>query len=91
MRIQHQPETSTVDRASVKQVAKAPAVAAPSEATVTKAGSEKVTVSAEARGLADKQQVNAGKLDRIKASLQDGSFKVDAHAIAAKLVGDGES
>lgn len=87
MRIQNQPEMPAVDRASVRGVAAAAPVAT-SETTVGKAGAEKVTVSAQALSLAEKHGANEAKMVRLSAALKDGSFKVDADAIASKLVGE---
>lgn len=51
----------------------------------------KVTVSAQARELANQaaQTFDAGKVDRLRSSMSDGSYKVDAHAIAARIVDGG--
>lgn len=89
MRIQNQPELTPVDRTSVQKVAVAPAVSN-QETTVGKASAEKVTVSAEALSLAEQQGAKESKMARLAAALKDGSFQVDAKAIAQKLVGDGE-
>ncbi len=52
---------------------------------------EKVTLSAQAQQLADKAAADAddAKVQKLAKSLQDGSFKIDAHAIAAKIVDGG--
>lgn len=56
--------------------------------------SVKVTVSARARELAATQQadhVNEAKVVKLRTAIEDGTFKVDAHKIAQKLVdGDGD-
>jgi anti-sigma28 factor (negative regulator of flagellin synthesis) len=43
-----------------------------------------VNVSARAQELA----AGASRLQELKASIRDGSFKIDAHAIASRLVGE---
>jgi anti-sigma28 factor (negative regulator of flagellin synthesis) len=59
--------------------------AAAGAAKTAKAGAAiQVNVSARAQELA----AGAARLEELKASIKDGSFKVDADAIAAKLVGD---
>lgn len=51
---------------------------------------EKVTLSAEARRLADASAASdAAKVSSLRAAIQGGTFKVDHAAIAAKIV-DGE-
>lgn len=46
----------------------------------------KVEVSATAKALA----AGTAKLDELKASVQNGTYKVDSRAIARKLVGEDE-
>jgi flagellar biosynthesis anti-sigma factor FlgM len=51
---------------------------------------EKVTLSPEARRLADASAASdASKVSSLRAAIQGGSFKIDHAAIAAKIV-DGE-
>ncbi len=51
---------------------------------------EKVTLSAEARKLADASTASdAAKVDRLRTAIQGGTFKIDHAAIAAKIV-DGD-
>ena len=54
-------------------------------------GGEKVTVSDEAKQLAAKSASDAEteKVGRLRAAIQDGSFKVDTHAIAKRIVEGG--
>ena len=52
------------------------------------AGSVKLKVSAKARALAAESQVDEAKVARLKEAMENGSFKVDARAIAHKLVGE---
>jgi len=51
------------------------------------AGGEKVTVSSDAQKLA--AAAETAKLDKLRAAIQDGSFKVDHHAIAKRIVDGG--
>lgn len=44
-----------------------------------------VNVSAKAQEMS---KAGAARIDELKAAIANGTFKVDAHAIAAKLVGD---
>ena len=54
------------------------------------ASSEKVTLSAKARELADKSAAaDSQKVDSLRAAIQNGTFKIDHAAIANKIV-DGE-
>ncbi|MEO8877786.1 MAG: flagellar biosynthesis anti-sigma factor FlgM [Polyangiaceae bacterium] len=50
----------------------------------------RVQVSDEAKALEAKSSGDSAKIERLKASIADGSFKVDAKQIASKLVGDDE-
>jgi flagellar biosynthesis anti-sigma factor FlgM len=54
-------------------------------------GGETVTLSAAARELADKAaaEAEATKVAGLSAAIKDGSFKVDPHAIAARIVEGG--
>lgn len=89
MRIQNPPQAPTVDRASVRQVPATTAVPH-GEPAVGGASAEKVTLSAAAKGLADRLEANEVKMSRLRESLKDGSFAVDAGKIASKLLGEGE-
>lgn len=50
--------------------------------------SVKVNVSAKARALAEQSTVDEAKVARLKEKLEKGELKIDARAIAAKLVGE---
>ncbi len=50
-------------------------------------GSVKVTVSEQAKKLAASQTIDTAKVDKLKAKIADGSFEIDAAAIANKIVG----
>lgn len=52
---------------------------------------ETVTLSAAAREMADKAaaHADAAKVSSLSAAIQNGSFKVDTHAIAARIVEGG--
>jgi flagellar biosynthesis anti-sigma factor FlgM len=52
---------------------------------------ETVTLSAAAREMADKaaSHSDAAKVESLSAAIQNGSFKVDPHAIAARIVEGG--
>lgn len=54
-------------------------------------GGETVTLSAAAKELADKAaaEAEATKVASLSASIQGGTFKVDPHAIAARIVEGG--
>ncbi len=53
--------------------------------------STKVDVSEAAKALEEKSAASATKVERLRAALTDGSFKVDAEKIASKLMGEDES
>jgi flagellar biosynthesis anti-sigma factor FlgM len=48
----------------------------------------KVSISTEARELASKgdAQVSSKKVESLKAAISDGSFKVNSHVVAARLL-----
>ena len=48
----------------------------------------RVQVSDEAKALEAKSSGDTAKIDRLKASIADGSFKVDAKKIASKIAGE---
>ena len=50
----------------------------------------RVEVSDQAKALEAKASGDSDKIDRLKASIADGSFKVDASKIASKLTGEDE-
>lgn len=50
--------------------------------------SVKVNVSAKARELASQSQIDEAKVSRLREQIASGQFKVDARAIATKLVGE---
>jgi flagellar biosynthesis anti-sigma factor FlgM len=50
----------------------------------------RVEVSDQAKALEAKASGDSAKVDRLKASISDGSFKVDAQKIASKLTGEDE-
>lgn len=51
-------------------------------------GAEPGVLTVSISDVAGHLSANAAKLEQLKASIQDGSFRVDAQAIAKKLVGD---
>jgi negative regulator of flagellin synthesis FlgM len=64
---------------------------------VNTAGAVKVSVSDEAKALAESAQasnassdIDTAKVERLKSAVDNGSFKVDAGAIADKIVNEGE-
>jgi flagellar biosynthesis anti-sigma factor FlgM len=62
---------------------------APSKADSTKKAAEqdvRVDVSAQAKELAAKDSIDVEKVEALKASIADGSFQIDAQAIAARIV-----
>lgn len=83
------PQVSGTDVSGVgqpKQVKSADGEARASEAHDR--GSVKVNVSAKAREMSQKATVDEAKVARLKDQIEKGEFKVDARAIAAKIVGD---
>lgn len=94
MKIGNNPDiASTLSQAAAaRQQAKAAAPAAETAsqgaARATAAGVP-VTLSATARGVADSRSTadfDAGKVKAVKAAIENGSFKVDAEAVADKLL-----
>ena len=61
-----------------------------SSAAASPAG-EKVTLSAQAQELAAKAAANTddAKVQKLTAAVQNGTFKIDAHAIANRIVDGG--
>lgn len=85
-----------MDKAAVESTKKAASPApssGPDGSSSAAAGQvgEKVTVSAQAQELAAKAAADAddAKVQKLTASLQNGTFKIDAHAIANRLVDGG--
>ena len=64
----------------------------PARGTDAVSSNEKVTVSSEARKLADAASSKQGtdRIEKLRAAIQSGTFRVDTHAIAARIVGTGE-
>jgi len=52
--------------------------------------SDKVTVSAEAQRLAAQAAAGGSKVESLRASIADGSFKIDRQLVASRIVGGGE-
>jgi flagellar biosynthesis anti-sigma factor FlgM len=50
----------------------------------------RVEVSDAAKALEAKASGDSAKIERLKASISDGTFKVDANKIASKLTGEDE-
>jgi|JI6StandDraft_1071083.scaffolds.fasta_scaffold411311_1 flagellar biosynthesis anti-sigma factor FlgM len=60
---------------------------AESGAAAPQASGDKVSVSQEARRLAEQQSTKTiEQLDKLRAAIQSGSFKVDPGAIASRIV-----
>lgn len=51
-------------------------------------GEGKVVLSHTARELQAQSEASAAKVEKLKGAIQNGSFKVDAHAIAGKMLAD---
>lgn len=51
-------------------------------------GDVKVNVSAKARELAEQSKVDEAKVARLRDKIEQGEFKIDARAIASKLMGE---
>jgi flagellar biosynthesis anti-sigma factor FlgM len=66
--------------------AAAPEAAATAERNPTEAA--KVSISTEARALAAKgdSEVNSKKVESLRAAISDGSFKVNSHLVAERLL-----
>jgi negative regulator of flagellin synthesis FlgM len=85
-----------MDKTAVETAKKA-ASPAPSSTADSASGAatgqvgEKVTVSAQAQELAAKAAADAddAKVQKLTTSLQNGTFKIDAHAIANRIVDGG--
>lgn len=74
-----------------QQTASAPATAANTAAQSTRSAGVSVTVSTQVRGLEQAKQsdaavIDAQKVASVKASIADGSYVVNAEAIADKLL-----
>ncbi len=84
MRI-HDANPTTVTRTTAKDLAgpKAKSTAEASSAS-SAAGATTVSLSAKAQELAS----GSARVDALRAKIQDGTYKVDAQAIANKLVGE---
>lgn len=54
----------------------------------TTSASTNVTFSARAQELSSMADPSAAKVSALREQLKNGSFRVDAHAIASKLIGD---
>jgi negative regulator of flagellin synthesis FlgM len=64
--------------------------ATPAASTQAPAG-EKVTLSAKAQELSDQASAaEASKVSQLRASIENGSFKIDPRAIATKIVDGNE-
>jgi negative regulator of flagellin synthesis FlgM len=80
------PLTATKQGAATKQ---APAGQAP--ASSPPAAGEKVTLSAKAQELSNQASTaDANKVSQLRASIENGTFKVDPRAIANKIVDGNE-
>jgi flagellar biosynthesis anti-sigma factor FlgM len=67
-----------------------PAAGAPKADTVGSpaAGADSVTVSAQARGLAEKaaDRTDSARVEHLRSSIQNGTFTIDRQAIANRIV-----
>jgi negative regulator of flagellin synthesis FlgM len=72
----------------VNSATNAAAPHAPAAAERHPAEAAKVSISTEARELASKgdSNVSASKVDSLRAAISDGSFKVDSHVVAQRLL-----
>ncbi len=71
--------------------AKAPSSTQTDASAPPAAGGEKVTFSARAQELADQTSAaDAAKVDQLRTSVQNGTFKIDPRAIANKIVDGNE-
>ena len=74
--------------APVNSATKAAAPQAPQADERQPAEAAKVSISTEARELASKgdAQVSSKKVESLKAAISDGSFQVNSHLVAARLL-----
>jgi flagellar biosynthesis anti-sigma factor FlgM len=74
--------------APVNSATKAAAPQAPAADERQPAEAAKVSISTEARELASKgdAQVSSKKVESLKAAISDGSFQVNSHLVAARLL-----
>ena len=74
--------------APVNSATKAAAPEAPPADERQPAEAAKVSISTEARELASKgdAQVSSKKVESLKAAISDGSFQVNSHLVAARLL-----
>jgi negative regulator of flagellin synthesis FlgM len=94
MKIGHNPDTANAltQAAAAKQQAKAPAPAAQDaakDASRTAAAGVPVTLSQAARSMdvaRGASDFDAGKVKAVKSAIEKGTFKVDAEAVADKLL-----
>lgn len=80
-------DPSSIDSAKKSGTPTPGAAGEGSSSTSSTAAGEKVTVSSQAQELAAKAE--SEKVQRLAAALQDGTFKIDPHAIAARIVDGG--
>lgn len=90
MRIQDKRGPQEVNVSNTAQTKKAAAKdsEAKTQSAASTADSVKVNVSAKAKALSDQNKVDEAKVARLREQVSNGSFKVDARAIATKLVGE---
>ncbi len=72
----------------VNSASKAAEPQAPASAERTPAEAAKVSISTEARELASKgdPKVSSSKVESLKAAVSDGTFKVNSHLVASRLL-----
>jgi negative regulator of flagellin synthesis FlgM len=72
----------------VNSATNAAAPQAPAQAERQPAEAAKVSISSEAREMASKgdAQVSSPKIESLKAAVSDGSFKVNSHLVAQRLL-----
>jgi flagellar biosynthesis anti-sigma factor FlgM len=83
------PALDAYQRFAVKGVSSAQRAEGASGTAPRPQGTEaaKVSISTEARELASgSEQVNAQKVERLKAAIEDGSFRVDATLVAQRML-----
>ncbi len=77
---------STIDPTSARASQTGAKPAASSE-TSSGTNASEVAMSDKARELASVGAKDSMRIDALRSSIQNGTFKIDAHAIATKLVG----
>jgi negative regulator of flagellin synthesis FlgM len=84
-------DKAVVSSSTTKAASPAPSSASDGSSNAAGQVGERVTLSPQAQELAAKAAADAddAKVQKLTASLQNGTFKIDAHAIANRIVDGG--